>query len=915
MQDQADPSTGKKLRWRFADASFDEANLSLTVAGRAVELERRPLQLLALLLAHAGEIVTKDEILEALWPGREVSEASLTTCMGRLRQALGEAGHTAIRTVHGYGYRFSAPVSVALISPGTATRSDIAALAPGAPVPHRPNWVFVERLGSGGYGDAWLVEQAKSRERRVMKFARDSDGVAALRREVSLGRLLREGLGPRPDLIRILDWQFAEPPAFIETEWAADGNLADWAAAQGGIASLDLAVRLDLAAQIADALAAIHAMAVLHKDLKPANVLMRRDLHGSPAIILTDFGSGRLLDPARLDAFGITRPEPDKTEVDSSGSTQMYRAPELGAGGSPTVQADIFALGVMLFQLAAGDLRRALAPGWEELIADPLLREDIAAAAAGDPDRRLADAADLAARLRALPARRAARARAEADAAEAARTRRALELARARRTPLLALVGALLLGLIASTWLYIRAERAKTAAEQAEATAQAQAARAKAVTAFLTEDLFSAANPLLAGDPNVPMRRVLEAAVGDLNQRFPAGSLDRAAIETAMGGAYAGLSDADHAWPLLRAALATRQARLGDAAPETQSVRVAMLELAERTLDDASLRATAQALLAAHPADAATELRARYALLLADCDRGGVVSDCVATARPLLAEARQRLGPRDPLTLKLQGYLAYKLGLAHQFAEAIPMARDTVAQTEKVYGPDHLLVQDRRFHLGEVLVESGQADEAIATLKDVRARLLAMSGAETEMSARAAGQLGYAYVQAKRWDDALAAMHIALDYNVRTRGEDFVASRQGFNDIANVLAFTGREKEAIAMGRKALDLQRRALGPDHPDTLWFQNNLADYYHRDNNLAQAESLYRDLVTRARLVFPHGEWDLGHFEFHLGEVLAQEGRTTEARAVLTDSVAILSKSLGADDHHTTRAKALLVSLPGG
>jgi tetratricopeptide (TPR) repeat protein len=280
-----------------------------------------------------------------------------------------------------------------------------------------------------------------------------------------------------------------------------------------------------------------------------------------------------------------------------------------------------------------------------------------------------------------------------------------------------------------------------------------------------------------------------------------------------------------------------------------------------------------------------------------------------------LAEARQRLGPRDPLTLKLQGYLAYKLGLAHQFAEAIPMARDTVALTEKVYGPDHLLVQDRRFHLGEVLVESGQADEAIATLKDVRARLLAMSGAETEMSARAAGQLGYAYVQAKRWDDALAAMHIALDYNVRTRGEDFVASRQGFNDIANVLAFTGREKEAIAMGRKALDLQRRALGPDHPDTLWFQNNLADYYHRDNNLAQAESLYRDLVTRARLVFPHGEWDLGHFEFHLGEVLAQEGRTTEARAVLTDSVAILSKSLGADDHHTTRAKALLVSLPGG
>jgi DNA-binding winged helix-turn-helix (wHTH) protein len=62
-----------------------------------VGLEHRALQSLALLLAHAGEIVTTDEGLQALWPGREVSEASLTTSMVRLRGAQGEAGHSIER--------------------------------------------------------------------------------------------------------------------------------------------------------------------------------------------------------------------------------------------------------------------------------------------------------------------------------------------------------------------------------------------------------------------------------------------------------------------------------------------------------------------------------------------------------------------------------------------------------------------------------------------------------------------------------------------------------------------------------------------------------------------------------------------------------------------------------------------------
>jgi hypothetical protein len=61
-----------------------------------------------------------------------------------------------------------------------------------------------------------------------------------------------------------------------------------------------------------------------------------------------------------------------------------------------------------------------------------------------------------------------------------------------------------------------------------------------------------------------------------------------------------------------------------------------------------------------------------------------------------------------------------------------------------------------------------------------------------------------------------------------------------------------------------------------------------------------------------VVTHGEYDLGQFEAHLGDVLAREHKTDEARAVLTDSVAILTRSVGPGDTYTTRAQALLAGI---
>ncbi len=179
-------------RWKFGDLELDEASLELRRAGQPVAIERKPLELLMLLLRHPGEVLTKDELLGAVWSSRVLSESVLTKCVAKLRQALGDEEQLLLKTVHGYGYRLMAGV----------TRLNLPMAAVSAAV-------------SG------LAEHRKTRERRVFKFASGADGLRQLQREITIFRLLLDTHGPREDLLRVLDWNLDESPFFIETEFCA----------------------------------------------------------------------------------------------------------------------------------------------------------------------------------------------------------------------------------------------------------------------------------------------------------------------------------------------------------------------------------------------------------------------------------------------------------------------------------------------------------------------------------------------------------------------------------------------------------------------------------------------------------------------------------------------------------------------
>ena len=96
--------------WSFANCEFDELGRTLRVAGRAIELEPKPLEVLLYLLHHPGEVATKEVILEAVWPGLMVVDGSLATAVSKLRKAIGDDDSQIIQTVPRVGYRLAVPV-------------------------------------------------------------------------------------------------------------------------------------------------------------------------------------------------------------------------------------------------------------------------------------------------------------------------------------------------------------------------------------------------------------------------------------------------------------------------------------------------------------------------------------------------------------------------------------------------------------------------------------------------------------------------------------------------------------------------------------------------------------------------------------------------------------------------------------
>jgi class 3 adenylate cyclase/tRNA A-37 threonylcarbamoyl transferase component Bud32 len=278
-------------------------------------------------------------------------------------------------------------------------------------------WKLERLLGQGGFGEVWLAEHENLKQRRVLKFCFKAERARALKREATLFRVLRERFGEHPNIVAIHDVFFAEPPYYLVMDYVDGPSLDRWTGDQKSVAETPLATRLELVAQIADALQAAHESGIIHRDVKPSNVLVE-NYRDAPRARLVDFGIGHVVNPEAL--AGMTRFGFSQTMLytGSGAGTPLYQAPELLVGQPATTRSDVYSLGVLLWQLVIGDFKKPLATDWTGQISDPLLREDIAQCVAGDPQIRFASTSELAARLRNLAARHRAWQEAEERRAE-----------------------------------------------------------------------------------------------------------------------------------------------------------------------------------------------------------------------------------------------------------------------------------------------------------------------------------------------------------------------------------------------------------------------------------------------------------------------------------------------------------------
>jgi len=416
--------------------------------------------------------------------------------------------------------------------------------------------LVVDVRASGGGGQiAWR------RSFNLAGATRSGMRRSALKREATLSRLLSETLGERRDFVRVLEWNFEEPPFFLECEYGGC-DLERWAEQGGRLHKLPLERRLKLFARVAEAVAAAHSAGVLHKDLKPSNVLID-DADGDIRPRLTDFGNARLLDPHTLGAHGITALGFTETQgSESLSGTLFYLAPEILKGQPPTTRSDIYALGVMLYQIVVGDLRRPMTARWDADVEDELLRGDIAEAADGNPAQRLSDARDLALRVCSLDQRHAELRARKAAAERAAQAERTASRALARRPWMIAAGASLSLGLALTAFLYLRA---RTAQEQ---SAQ-QAAAAHETLAFVTDDVLGQADPYnAAGGRSVTLIEALRQAEGAVDKRLGHSPEARARVHLTLGKAYQNLGEDKRSREQLAAGLR-----------EAQSIQPAPVEL------------------------------------------------------------------------------------------------------------------------------------------------------------------------------------------------------------------------------------------------------------------------------------------------------------------------------------------------